>query len=173
MIFKVPDFLISPTYGHLPFEKMVEILKKNIISNSDCDHEIIVGSDSQSHGSQKNGVTKYVLVVALHNVGHGGIFFYYTWKDTIAHNIRQKLTTETRMSLLCANKLLDAFDSLSVQDNFDYTQIHFSIHVDAGYDGKSKELIPELVGWIHNEGWDCETKPDSFVASTIADRISK
>ena len=38
---------------------------------------------------------------------------------------------------------------------------------------KTKELIPELVGWIKSCGYDCEVKPDSFVASSIADKISK
>ena len=51
----------------------------------------------------------------------------------------------------------------------------FSIHVDAGMNphGKTKELIPELVGWIKSLGYDCETKPESWVASSVADRISK
>ena len=39
--------------------------------------------------------------------------------------------------------------------------------------GKTKALIPELVGWIRASGYDAKTKPESFVASTIADRISK
>ena len=50
-----------------------------------------------------------------------------------------------------------------------------AIHVDAGNSekGKTRELIPELVGWIRACGYDCSVKPDSFVASTIADRLSK
>ena len=53
--------------------------------------------------------------------------------------------------------------------------MHFSIHVDAGVSphGKTRELIPELVGWIKSCGYDCETKPYSWVASCIADKISK
>ena len=49
------------------------------------------------------------------------------------------------------------------------------IHVDAGNSvkGKTRALIPELVGWIRACGYDVRTKPESFVASTIADRISK
>ena len=56
-----------------------------------------------------------------------------------------------------------------------YLNTTLSIHIDAGLNpnGKTRELIPELVGWIQSCGYDCETKPDSWVASTIADRISK
>lgn len=50
-----------------------------------------------------------------------------------------------------------------------------AIHIDAGWnpDGKTRELIPELVGWIRGMGYSCECKPDAYVASTIADKISK
>jgi unsaturated chondroitin disaccharide hydrolase len=56
-----------------------------------------------------------------------------------------------------------------------YLNCPIAIHVDAGNstNGKTKELIPELVGWIRACGYDCQVKPESFVASTIADRISK
>lgn len=53
----------------------------------------------------------------------------------------------------------------------------FSIHIDAGYSekGKTKDLIPELVGWVKGSISNCEVyvKPDSYVASGIADKISK
>ena len=66
-----------------------------------------------------------------------------------------------------------------MEDNKECEEVYlnstFSIHVDAGKsdNGKTKELIPELVGWIKSCGYDCEVKPESFVASSIADKISK
>ena len=39
--------------------------------------------------------------------------------------------------------------------------------------GKTRELIPELVGWVKASGYEAETKPESFVASCVADRLSK
>ena len=52
-----------------------------------------------------------------------------------------------------------------------YLNCPIAIHVDAGNsrNGKTRELIPELVGWIRACGYDCSVKPDSFVASTISD----
>ena len=51
----------------------------------------------------------------------------------------------------------------------------FSIHIDAGYSehGKTKELIPELIGWVTAMGFEAKVKPESYVASGIADKISK
>ena len=56
-----------------------------------------------------------------------------------------------------------------------YLNCPISIHVDAGNSpkGKTRELIPEIVGWVKACGYDVKVKPESFCASTIADRISK
>ncbi|NLV77640.1 MAG: hypothetical protein GX023_11860, partial [Tissierellia bacterium] len=48
-----------------------------------------------------------------------------------------------------------------------------SIHVDAGKNGQSSKLIPEIVGWIKACGFGCETKPNSYAASSIADKYTK
>ena len=39
--------------------------------------------------------------------------------------------------------------------------------------GKTRDLIKGLTGWVHAMGYECEVKPDSYSASTIADRLSK
>ena len=78
------------------------------------------------------------------------------------------------MSLEAADTLLKALEADRKYDSL-YENATFTIHVDAGRseNGKTKELIPAIVGWIKSQGFECEIKPDSFVASTIADRISK
>ena len=54
-------------------------------------------------------------------------------------------------------------------------KLSLAIHVDASWNdhGKTKELIPGLIGWIRACGYDCKVKPESYAASSIADRISK
>ena len=56
-----------------------------------------------------------------------------------------------------------------------YLSCPISIHIDAGNSeiGKTKELIPELVGWVNALGYEAKIKPESFCSSTIADKISK
>ena len=54
-----------------------------------------------------------------------------------------------------------------------YSNIDFAIHVDAGKNGKTREVIPDIVEWVKACGFECETKPNSFVASSIADKYSK
>ena len=105
--------------------------------------------------------------------GHGGIYFYEVTRQPLIRDVRTKLHVETNASLNVASELIRLLEDKEYEELF--MNCHFSIHIDAGhsYHGKTKDLIPELVGWIKSCGYDCEVKPDSFVASSIADKISK
>lgn len=130
---------------------------------------IIIGTDSQNFSD-----TKMVSVIAMICEGHGGIFFYEISHLDLIRNIKQKLQVETAESLNLASKLIDI-----LENNEEYLQMYtdslFAIHVDAGNSEncKTKALIPELVGWVKACGYTVKTKPESFVASSIADKFSK
>lgn len=159
----------SQTYGKL---KLAEIPDKiqdyfNRMKHYDSLIRVIIGTDSQNFSD-----TKMVNVIAVICEGHGGIFFYRVTHKSLIKDVRTKLHTETNESLEIAMQLTSLLES-NYKDLYDNTL--FSIHVDAGSSnkGKTKELIPELVGWIKACGYDCEVKPDSYAASSIVDRISK
>jgi predicted RNase H-related nuclease YkuK (DUF458 family) len=46
------------------------------------------------------------------------------------------------------------------------------IHADVGENGQTKDMIKEVVGLIKGNGFEPKIKPESFVASTVADRYS-
>lgn len=158
----------SITYGEVSIQRIVEIIDNYVSKNPHNEYQVIVGTDSQNFDK-----TKIVLVIAVIEKRKGGIFFYEITNVTKITNIKQKLYTETQMSLDCATELMDAFEKRFEETGFDYTQIQFSIHVDAGFNGPTKEVIPEIVGWVKSCGYDVHVKPESFVASSIADKLSK
>ena len=62
----------SPTYGELTFAQIAGKIASYIMAHGlDRQYELSVGTDSQNFDD-----TKMVCVVTLHDVGHGGIFFY-------------------------------------------------------------------------------------------------
>ena len=159
----------SITYGDVELNDIAEIIREFIEKKPDYDYNLIVGTDSQNFST-----TKIVNVIALQRVGRGGIFFYEITNVRKISNIKQKLLTETQMSLDLAVKILDELDKLFDRTDWDYTKhLSFSIHVDAGDNGPTKKVIPEIVAYIRSFGFDAVTKPDSFVASSIADKYSK
>jgi hypothetical protein len=152
----------SPTHGRVSFDEMYSIIKNFIYEFPEYEYEITVGSDSQNHE-----LTKTVLCIAVWRKGKGGIYFTDTRYTRIITNIRQKLIHETSLSLDLALRLTDRFKNDEVDCNIT------AIHVDAGNKGPTSRYISEIVGWVKACGFDCRIKPDSYCASSIADRVSK
>ena len=161
--------MISPTYGICSDDRMINIIANYIRSNYKASEgfNLVVGTDSQNYSD-----TKMVVVIAVQNIGHGGIFFYDIRRIKRIDNIKQKLLYETSMSLKYADKLISKLEQYPKTD-FDFGSINFCIHIDVGKKGRTNQLIPELVSWVKACGYDCKIKPDSFAASSIADKISK
>lgn len=153
----------SITHGTLTEQGVYEQIEKDLIEHPGSDYLITVGTDSQTYSK-----TKIVTVIALHQVGKGGKFFYSVEYLAPIHNIRQKVYDETARSIELSKRMTDYL----YEHDLDFDIV---IHVDIGRSrkGKTAELIQEIMGWVNAEGFVCHHKPDSYTASTIADRISK
>lgn len=129
---------------------------------------LIIGTDSQNRHD-----TKIVTVITIVCEGHGGIFFFRKKYMPLIDSIREKLEVETGDSLVVATQLLEELERPQYKEFID--NVPLTIHIDAGLSprGKTAGLVDGLIGWVRATGLQCEIKPDSFVASTIADRISK
>ena len=151
----------SMTYGEIDFNRMIELIRNYVSQEPKKEYCISVGTDSQNHD-----LTKVVVVVAINRIGNGGIFFYEIKQVKKITNIRQKIIYETNLSISLATKLLEELE----REHFPHNIV---IHVDAGNNGPTSVMIPEITSWINSCGFDCKTKPDSYAASCIANRYSK
>ena len=158
----------SMTFGEVTMKQIVDIIEDKVNEKPYSNFRVIVGTDSQNFDK-----TKIVLVIALIEESKGGIFFYEITNVKKITNLKNKLYKETEMSLDCASELMDEFEKKYDETGFDYTKFHFCIHVDAGFNGDTREVIPEIVGWVKSCGYEVHVKPESFVASSIADKLSK
>ncbi len=160
----------SATYGELEVNQIPEKILDyyNKMKHYDSAFQIVVGTDSQNFN-----YTKIVSVICVICEGHGGIFFYKVQGVDRITNVRQKLHTETDLSINIADEIMAILETEPYEEVF--CNSTFTIHIDAGKsdNGKTKELIPELVGWVKAVGYEVEVKPDSYAASSIADKISK
>ena len=158
--------VISPTHGEITLRQTAILIKNFVELDPEGQYAIYIGSDSQN-----TYYTKMVTVIAIHKLGRGGQYFYEISKYDKIRDIRTKLYTETQLSLEMTDRLFEEFHKLDF--DYDADNISFCIHIDAGNAGPSGAVIPEVVGYVHSMGYDCEVKPDSPIASCIADRISK
>jgi len=161
----------SPTYGYVDTKRMMMIMNNYYAKNKGfgSDFDLTIGTDSQNFSD-----TKVVIVVALRCVGHGGIYFYEITHINKINDVRTKLNYETEQSLSLANDLMKEIETDKRYEDF-FLNTNFAIHVDAGHSekGKTRELIPGIVGWIKSYGYECVVKPESYAASSLANKISK
>jgi len=47
------------------------------------------------------------------------------------------------------------------------------IHVDAGQNGETKNIVNSIVGMVKGNGFNVKIKPESYCASTVADKYTR
>lgn len=161
----------SETYGELHFEDVCDKLVKFYDEHKEESDTIEIAIGSDSHNTHE---TKMVTVIVIYAEGKGGISFNYVEKLPYIHSIREKLEQETSRSLIAATSLIEILENDNKYLEL-YSNCPISIHVDAGNSqrGKTKDFIKFVTGWVTSTGFNCIIKPDSYAASSVADKISK
>ncbi len=123
-------------------------------------YRIVIGSDSEP----RINFDDFVTAVIIHRVSRGGRYFWRRVKLKSLPNIRQRIYQEVMLSLEIAQKLIIKLEKAK---DFDFS---FEIHIDVGSNGYTKNMIQEVVGIVRGSGFNVKTKPESFGASSVADR---
>lgn len=154
---------VNPSRGRMSFEEIVEEIVKFVKDEPDQVYHLIVGSDSQTSRQW----TCYVTAIIIHRQGKGGRFFYTRKNEKRQTSLRQRIFSETALSLAMADQLREALRSLGVFD------LPVEIHMDVGSRGETRDLVREVTGMVMGSGFDAYIKPYSSGASKVADRYTK
>ena len=159
----------NPTRGNLPFPKVIEEMIFYISEKPEKFYDIIVGCDSSS-GQDPH----FPVVIVILRTGEGGRFFIKKigYKNRKFYSWRQRILEEVLLSCDLALLLRENFEKKinDLPKVFNY-QFHY-IHADVGENGATKDMIKEVIGLIRGNGFEPKIKPESFVASTVADRYT-
>ena len=153
---------ISPSKGRLSFNQMFRDLLAYINEHPDDTYKMIVGTDSQERVD-----VYYVTAVMILREGKGGRFYYTKERQKGKISMKQRIFLETARSLEVASRLAGKFMAVGKTD------FNIEIHLDVGQQGKTKEIIREVVGMVTGSGFDARIKPDSYGASKVADKFTK
>lgn len=165
----IDGYLVSPTNGKLTQNKVIENILHFIKEEKEAKYTLAIGTDSHSQNTEASKRIDFVTAVVIHRVGTGGRYF---WKKTSLENIktlRDKIYTETTMSLEFAQKFIPEIKTIL---NSNGTKYEVEIHVDVGEVGETREMIKEVVGMVIGSGFRVKTKPSSYTASNVADRYA-
>jgi predicted RNase H-related nuclease YkuK (DUF458 family) len=155
------DSFHSPTKGPLHKEAVFSMIEQTVSRVAD-QYEIIVGADSQlrSHG------TSFAVVIALIHIGHGGTFFYHKFWERRLSSLQQRIYSEAIYAVGLASELREY---LKMQN----LEVPIRLHFDIGRNGPTNKFINYLLHMAHANNFAANIKPDSFCASTIADKFTK
>jgi len=157
----------NPTKGDVRTERVADELIKYISERPEKFYDIIVGCDSSSEEEPN-----FPLAVVVLRVGEGGRFFLkkIAYKGRKFYNYKQRILEEVFLSCQMALYLKENFEKKIENKNFHY-QFRY-IHADVGENGKTKDMIKEVTGLIKGNGFEPKIKPESFAASSVADRYA-
>jgi uncharacterized protein len=151
----------SQTYGQLTFDQACEKLIEYVSMAPGMEYELIIGTDSLLYANNR---AEFVSAIVIHRKRSGGIYFWSKRQETHIHSLRQRIFQEALLSLKLAEQVIEKLKSMNIQD------FNLSIHVDVGPNGETKKMVNEIVGMIKGSGFNVKTKPESYGASSVADR---
>jgi hypothetical protein len=162
----------SPTKGNLTIEGVLDEMQKYMGEKPDRFYDIIVGCDSPSTDEPF-----FPVVVVILRVGEGGRFFlkkinypqilgkkFLNWKTRVL----QEVLFSCELALFLREAFEKKIKSLPESSNYQFRYIH----ADIGENGATKDMVKEVIGLIRGNGFEPKIKPESFVASTVADRYT-
>ncbi len=157
----------NPTRGNLKIDQVAEEILGYIGDKPEKFYDIIVGCDSSS-GETPN----FPVAVVILRVGEGGRFFLkkISYKNRKFYNWKTRILEEVFLSCELALFLRESLEKKLKDTSFNY-QFRY-IHADIGENGDTREMIKEVTGLIRGNGFEPKIKPESYAASTVADRYS-
>lgn len=156
-------FYNSPTHGKVSLEELKKIISTYMALDKQARYEVIVGTDSQK---TVKDTYDFVSALIIHRVGHGGIYFWSREIYSKKISLKERIYLEATKSLQSSENFIQFFKQNGI------AKYNIQIHVDIGNNGKTRELINEVVGMIRGSGYDVKIKPDSYGASKVADKYT-
>lgn len=159
------DSFVSPTKGVMSNSKMVKDIAEFVDEEPDSFYSLIIGTDSQTRKTNGESQIDYVTAIVIHRKGRGARYYWRKEKHDKIPVLRDKIYTETLMSLDVAQKIVP-----KVRKYISPAKYDFEIHIDVGPLGPTREMIREVVGMVNGNGFVAKTKPESWGASSVADK---
>jgi len=157
----------NPTKGHLTVPQVIGEIASFVDEDPSGFYSIIIGSDSQSKRINGKSEIDFVTAVIVHRRGRGAR--YFCKKNRVYKHVvlREKIYSETLMSLELAEELVPKLRSVISPAKYD-----FEIHIDVGPLGPTRDMIREVVGMVNGNGYRAKTKPQAWGASSVADKYT-
>lgn len=144
----------------MTFDDVISTIVSEMASGSHDRFALLIGTDSSTSTSGLD----LVSAIVLHRIGLGGRYFWTRRRERRAPSLRFQIWREAWLSFELAQDVIRGLEKHSL------LQVDLEIHVDIGENGRTKELIDEVVGMIIGGGMAVRIKPHAYAASAVADK---
>ncbi|MDT7868270.1 MAG: ribonuclease H-like YkuK family protein [Candidatus Pacebacteria bacterium] len=141
-------------------EELLKTIENFIKEDRNFEYKVMVGTDSEMFERK----VEFISVIAVHRLGRGGRFF---WKKTLFNKplaLYDRLWQEAIISLNISEALIKELNKKNLTFSFE-------LHLDLGTNGKSHSTIREIISLVKSYGFEVKTKPFSYAASKVADKL--
>ena len=159
------DSFISPSEGSLSVGKVIKNIAKFVEEEPGSFYRVVIGTDSQAKKINGKSEIDFVTAIIIHRKGRGARYFWRKERVTKKPILRDKIYTETLMSLSFAQEIVPKIRKVVSPAKYD-----LEIHIDVGALGPTRDMIKEVVGMVNGNGFTAKTKPNSWGASSVADK---
>ncbi|QSZ28335.1 ribonuclease H-like YkuK family protein [Aceticella autotrophica] len=153
---------VNPTKGRMDINKMFQDIMEFVEEDRNSNYKLMVGTDSQP-----GKIICFVTAIIIYREGNGARYYYRKFSNRRIPSFKQRIFMEANYSIELANQLLEKLSKTGRKD------LNIEIHLDVGENGKTKEIIKEVVGMVTGCGFEAQVKPDSYGASKVADKYTK
>lgn len=148
-------------FKKIEFNQIEDILKE---VSKNKEHKVMIGSDSQLKGNYCLFVTA-ICIINKSNDYHSRYFYKKLLvKDGLYKHLSNRLLKETTESINLSELLVKKISDINIE-------IHSDINPKEYY--ASNKYSSMVLGYITGCGFPCIFKPDSYVASSVADKHTK
>lgn len=159
------SLFINPTKGKMTMQKVVDELVQFMDEEPGYFYRLVIGTDSKSGKPDPKESLNFVTAVVIHRKDKGGRYFWQRNKVDKIGSLRDKIYTETLLSIQLAERLVP-----TLTQKLNGERYKLEIHIDVGDVGPTREMIKEVVGMVNGNGFDAKTKPESYGAFCVADK---
>ncbi|SKC49138.1 ribonuclease H-like YkuK family protein [Maledivibacter halophilus] len=168
----------NSTKHNMTFDEVFNNILNFIGKEPTAFYKLAIGTDSHV-----KSFTRFISAIHVHRIGLDGIgkgawgcIKEYTVPRRI-NSLREKISIETSLT----QELLFLFDYKYISQILDIlipyaekgADFTLEAHLDIGAKGATREFISEMMGRFTGMGIEAKIKPDSYAASSYADRYTK
>lgn len=168
----------NSTISHMTFDEAFNSILSFVEKDPVALYKLAIGTDSHV-----KSFTRFISAIHVHRIGLDGIgkgawgcIKEYVVPRRIS-SLREKISIETSLT----QELLFLFDYERTSKILDIlipyadkgADFILEAHIDIGRKGATRDLIQEMMGRITCMGVEAKIKPESYAASSYADRYTK